>query len=204
MSSVLVGFGVGLSLIVAIGAQNAFVLRQGIARAHVLAVVAVCALSDAVLIVAGVAGIGVVVERYPSAVVVVTIAGAIFLTVYALTAFRRAVRPSALTVGEGANRSGLGRVVLTALALTWVNPHVYLDTVVFLGSVANRESGSARWWFAVGAVAASVVWFTGLGFGARFLAPLFEKPSAWRVLDVLIGVVMLVIAVVLIEGLVAG
>ncbi|KQU06923.1 amino acid transporter [Rhodococcus sp. Leaf7] len=204
MSSMLVGFGVGLSLIVAIGAQNAFVLRQGIARQHVLAVVLVCALSDAILILAGVSGIGVVVETYPTAVTVVTVAGVVFLTVYGLTAFRRALHPSALTVEKTATGASLRSVILTSVALTWLNPHVYLDTVVFLGSVANRETGSARWWFAAGAVLGSVVWFTALGFGARFATPIFAKPVAWRVLDVVIGVVMLLIAVVLVEGLVAG
>jgi L-lysine exporter family protein LysE/ArgO len=204
MSSLFVGFGVGLSLIVAIGAQNAFVLRQGIARQHVLAVVLVCALSDAVLILAGVSGIGVVVETYPTAVTVVTVAGAVFLTVYGRMAFRRALRPTSLTVGGNGASVSLRSAVLTCLALTWLNPHVYLDTVVFLGSVANRETGSARWWFALGATLGSIVWFTALGFGARFMTPIFARPVAWRVLDVLIGVVMLLIAVVLVEGLVSG
>lgn len=197
----LVGFGVGLSLIVAIGAQNAFVLRQGIARQHVLAVVAVCSLSDAILIIAGVAGIGAVVQAFPTAITVVTIGGALFLTAYAVTAFRRAWRPAALTVDDAGSTVTLRTAVLTVLALTWLNPHVYLDTVVFLGSVANRETGSARWWFAAGAVLASLVWFAVLGFGARLATPVFAKPAAWRVLDIGIGVVMLLIAVVLVDGL---
>lgn len=197
--SALVGFGVGLSLIVAIGAQNAFVLRQGLQRAHVLAVVVVCALSDAVLIVAGVAGVGAVIDRFPTALAVVRIGGAVFLFCYAMIAFNRARRPAALSVGTD-EAGSLGVALATVLALTWLNPHVYLDTVVFLGSIGNQQGGDLRWWFAMGAALASIVWFAGLGYGSRLLAPLFAKPSAWRVLDIVIGMVMLAIAVSLVTG----
>ncbi|WP_308126293.1 LysE/ArgO family amino acid transporter [Rhodococcoides corynebacterioides] len=201
MTSFALGVGIGLSLIVAIGAQNAFVLRQGIARRHVGLVVAICALSDAVLITAGVAGVGAVVERVPAVVTVVTVAGAVFLLAYGALAFRRALRPSALVLGEDRAAVSARTVALTALALTWLNPHVYLDTMVFLGSVANRETGSGRWLFAGGAVLASLVWFTALGVGARFLSPIFARPGAWRVLDAAVGAVMVAIAAVLIAGL---
>lgn len=201
VTSFALGVGIGLSLIVAIGAQNAFVLRQGIARRHVALVVAICAVSDAVLITAGVAGVGAVVDRLPVLVTVVTVAGAVFLLTYGALAFRRALRPSALVLGDDRAMASRRTVALTALALTWLNPHVYLDTMVFLGSVANRETGSGRWWFAAGAVVASLVWFTALGVGARFLTPVFARPGAWRVLDLAVGVVMVVIAVVLITGL---
>ncbi|MBT0565893.1 LysE/ArgO family amino acid transporter [Williamsia sp. CHRR-6] len=200
MTSALLGLGVGLSLIVAIGAQNAFVLRSGIAGQHVGAVVSVCIVSDAVLIAAGVAGVGVVVSRFPSAVTVVTILGAGFLAVYGLTALRRARHPGAMTIG-GATAVTRACAIGTCLALTWLNPHVYLDTVVFVGSVANHESGAGRWWFALGAMGASAIWFTALGYGARLLRPVFTRPSAWRVLDIAIGVLMLTLAATLVARL---
>jgi L-lysine exporter family protein LysE/ArgO len=192
----LLGLGTGLALIVAIGAQNAYVLRLGIEgrTGTVLPVVLVCALSDAVLIVCGVLGVGVVVEAAPAAVVVVRLLGAGFLVVYGLSAVRRVLRPGALVVGGGIG-DGRGAAVTTALVLTWLNPHVYLDTVVFLGSLANQQDGGARWWWAVGAVTGSFVWFFGLGFGARLLRPLFARPGAWRVLDAVIAAVMLTLGV---------
>lgn len=198
----LAGFGLGLSLIVAIGAQNAFVLRQGLRGEHVLPVVLVCALSDAVLITAGVAGVGALVQQVPWLLVVVRVGGAAFLLAYAALAARRALRPSgdALDADAPTRRGTPGAVVLTALALTWLNPHVYLDTVVLLGSVAATQ-GDARAWFGAGAVLASAVWFTGLGFGARLLRPVFARPGAWRVLDAGIAVVMVGIAVSLLAGL---
>ena len=201
LSVLLAGFGLGLSLIVAIGAQNAFVLRQGLRGEHVVAVVLVCALSDAVLITAGVAGVGALVQQVPWLLVVVRVGGAVFLLAYAALAARRALRPSGDALDADAPaRTTPGAVVLTALALTWLNPHVYLDTVVLLGSVAAPQ-GDARAWFGVGAVLASVVWFTGLGFGARLLRPVFARPGAWRALDAGIAVVMVAIAVSLLAGL---
>ena len=187
------GLLTGLSLIVAIGAQNAFVLRQGLRRSHVGLVVAICALSDVVLILAGVAGIGVVVDRAPWAVEVIRWLGVAFLTAYGAMSLLRARRPQALAAGEAAVESR-GGVVAKAVALTWLNPHVYLDTVLLLGSIAGTHGTPGRWWFALGACVASIGWFAGLGYGARLAAPRLADPRAWQVLDVLVGVVMLAIA----------
>lgn len=205
LAAALAGLAFGLSLIVAIGAQNAFVLRTGLRREHVLPVVVVCAASDAVLIAAGVGGLGAVVDREPAVLTAARIGGAAFLIGYAAVAVRRALRPGALTAaapdpGGAGPRPAAWPVVATALALTWLNPHVYLDTVVLLGSVAGTH-GAQRWWFGAGAVAASVVWFSALGYGARLLRPVFARPGAWRVLDGAIAVVMLAIAASLLAGL---
>jgi L-lysine exporter family protein LysE/ArgO len=191
VTDLLLGFGTMMTLIVAIGAQNAFVLRQGLRRQAVVRVVAVCALSDAILVAVGVAGFGVIVKKFPQAITVAAVAGGIFLLGYGFLAARRAFRPSALDAGTETSR----RPVLTALALTWLNPHVYLDTLVLLGSIA-----AGRWLFGVGAVTASITWFVALGFGARLLSPLFAKPRAWRVLDGLIAAVMITLGVTLIAG----
>ena len=194
----LAGLGLGLSLIVAIGAQNAFVLRQGLRREHVLVVIVICAASDAVLIALGVGGAGWVFERLPWLVEVVRWAGFAFLLVYSLLAARRAIRPKALAAADGEpKRMSLAAVAGTCLALTWLNPHVYLDTVVLLGSIASTH-GDLRWAFGAGAMVASIVWFTALGLGARLLAPVFAKPLAWRVLDGIIAVVMVALAVSLV------
>jgi L-lysine exporter family protein LysE/ArgO len=194
------GLGLGLSLIVAIGAQNAFVLRQGLLGEHVAPVVAICVASDAVLIVAGVAGAGAVLTAIPSLVIVIRIVGACFLLTYGFLAARRALRPGSASLDPadaGAARRGLLPVVATCLALTWLNPHVYLDTVVLLGSVAAGRGGQ-RWWFAAGAATASLLWFCLLGRGAAALRPLFARPVAWRVLDGVIAAVMVAIGVGLI------
>ncbi|ACQ79907.1 Lysine exporter protein (LYSE/YGGA) [Beutenbergia cavernae DSM 12333] len=192
------GLVTGLGLIVAIGAQNTFVLRQGLRREHVGRVVAVCLLSDVALIVAGVGGIGTLVERLPAVVTVLTWAGAAFLAGYGVLAARRALSPDG-ALGDAAPPPTSGRsAVAVAAALTWLNPHVYLDTVVLLGSVANAQPGVLRWWFAAGAVVASAVWFGGLGFGARLVAPALARPNAWRILDGAIAVVMLTLAVLLV------
>nr|WP_249669408.1 LysE/ArgO family amino acid transporter [Cellulomonas hominis] len=194
------GLVFGLSLIVAIGAQNAFVLRVGLRRTHVLPVVAVCAVSDGLLIAAGVGGLGALVDRAPGVLAVARVAGAVFLLGYAVVAARRAIRPTgALTAEDGDTPTRLWPVLATCLALTWLNPHVYLDTVVLLGSVAGTH-GDQRWWFGGGAVLGSVLWFAGLGFGARLLRPLFARPGAWRVLDGVIALVMAAIAVGLLRG----
>jgi L-lysine exporter family protein LysE/ArgO len=193
------GLLTGLSLIVAIGAQNAFVLRQGLRRSHVGAVVAVCAVSDLVLIVAGVAGVGVVVDRAPWAVEVVRWLGVAFLTAYGIASLRRARRPEVLAV-DGDVPEARGGVVAKAVALTWLNPHVYLDTVLLLGSIAGTHGHPGRWWFAGGAGAASILWFAALGYGARLAAPRLADPRAWQVLDVVIGLVMLAIAARLAVG----
>jgi L-lysine exporter family protein LysE/ArgO len=194
------GFGFGLSLIVAIGAQNAFVLRQGLRGEHVGLVVATCALSDALLIAAGVAGAGAVLAHAPTLGDAVRAGGALFLLGYAALAARRALRPGALTPARSeAGRAGRGATLGTTLALTWLNPHVYLDTVVLLGSVA-ADRGGQRWWFAAGAGAASTLWFCALGAGAAALRPLFARPAAWRALDAVIAVVMVALAVGLLVG----
>jgi len=198
--AVLSGLGFGLSLIIAIGAQNAFVLRQGLRREHVFAVVLICALSDAVLIALGVGGLGTLLQFVPWLLVVVRIGGAVFLIVYGILAARRAFRPAALIAEDAGTSTPLWTAIVTCLALTWLNPHVYLDTVVLLGSVAGTH-GDDRWWFGLGAAAGSILWFTALGFGARYLRPLFAKPLAWRVLDGIIAVVMIAIAVSLLLGL---
>lgn len=245
LTPLLAGLGLGLSLIVAIGAQNLFVLRQGIRREHVFVVAAICALSDLTLIVVGVSGVGAVLQAVPWLIDVVRWAGAAFLVAYGLLAARRAIRPSgaALDASDGtdaprrsdagagtpaasgdpgasgdaasgdrgasgvatatrttarpAPRTGLLAAVLTCLALTWLNPHVYLDTVFLLGSVANTH-GDGRWAFAVGAGVASIVWFFGLAFGARFLGGVLASPRAWRVLDGVIAVVMVGLGVSLV------
>jgi L-lysine exporter family protein LysE/ArgO len=193
------GLGLGLALIVAIGAQNAFVLRQGLRGEHVVAVVAVCALSDLVLIVAGVAGTGALLDRVPSALTAVRWAGAAFLLGYGVLAARRALRPAGALVAQGAQRTPLLATVLTASALTWLNPHVYLDTVVLLGSVAAAH-GDLRWHFGAGAAVGSLLWFSALGAGARLLRPVFARPGAWRILDAGIALVMVVLAVALVRG----
>ncbi|MEU5462075.1 LysE/ArgO family amino acid transporter [Streptomyces althioticus] len=195
------GFGTGLSLIVAIGAQNAFVLRQGIRRDAVLAVVGICALSDAVLIALGVGGVGAVVVAWPSALTVVGWIGGVFLLCYGALAARRVVRPAPRGLeAEGGEADGSRRrAVLTCLALTWLNPHVYLDTVFLVGSVA-ADHGTERWTFGVGAVLASLCWFAALGFGARLLGRFLARPAAWRVLDALVATTMIVLGVTLLAG----
>jgi L-lysine exporter family protein LysE/ArgO len=189
------GFGFGLSLIVAIGAQNAFVLRQGLRGQHVLAVVAVCAVSDIVLIAAGVGGFGMVVQSVPAVLTVVRYAGAAFLVGYGALAARRALSSSTLITESTGATVALGATVLSCLALTWLNPHVYLDTVLLLGSFANTYVGADRWFLGAGAMFGSIIWFTSLGYGARLLGPLFARPIAWRVLDSVIALVMFGLAV---------
>jgi L-lysine exporter family protein LysE/ArgO len=184
------GLGFGLSLIVAIGAQNAFVLRQGLRGQHVLAVVAVCTVSDIVLIAAGVGGLGVMIQSAPVLLTVIRYAGAAFLFGYGILAARRALASSSLTADSSGATMALGATVLTCLALTWLNPHVYLDTVLLLGSFASTYTSPERWFLGAGAMVASTIWFTSLGYGARKLGPLFARPIAWRVLDSMIAVVM--------------
>ncbi|WP_340540159.1 LysE/ArgO family amino acid transporter [Nocardioides sp. GXZ039] len=197
LASAFAGLATGLSLIIAIGAQNAFVLRQGLARRHVGPVVAVCALSDLVLIVAGVAGIGTIIEQAGWVIDVVRWAGVAFLTWYGIGALRRARRKESLNAATGQGAT-LGKALRTAFALTWLNPHVYLDTVLLLGSIANTHQ--ARWWFAGGACVGSLVWFAALGYGARMAHRALATPRAWQILDVLIGLTMLGIALMLALG----
>jgi L-lysine exporter family protein LysE/ArgO len=189
LQAALLGLGTGLALIVAIGAQNAFVLRQGIRGEHVAVTVLICALSDAVLIAAGILGIGTLIEAAPAVVVIIRFAGAAFLLAYGILAAKRAIRPGALTAAAQQGPLSRKAAVATVLALTWLNPHVYLDTVVLLGSVAAAHD-DARWWFGLGAACGSVLWFTGLGFGARLLRRPFARASAWRALDGAVTLVM--------------
>lgn len=193
------GFATGLSLIVAIGSQNAFVLRQGIRREHVLSLVLFCALSDAALIMGGIGGAGVVLRGNDTLLTVTRVGGAIFLAGYGALAARRAWRGGQLYVKDDG-----GTTLLRALAIcfgfTFLNPHVYLDTVVLLGSLANQRGDPGRWAFGWGACAASLCWFSALGFGARLLGPVFEHVSAWRVLDSSIALAMFVMAGLLLVG----
>ncbi|HTY27037.1 MAG TPA: L-lysine exporter [Mycobacterium sp.] len=195
-SPLLVGFLTSFTLIAAIGAQNAFVLRQGIRREHVLAVVSVCAVSDLLLITAGIAGIGALISAHPRTVTIAKVGGAAFLLGYGALAARRALRPSSMAPTEGGS-ARLISVILTCLALTFLNPHVYLDTVVLLGTLANQHA-DGRWLFGIGAATASVVWFFSLGFGARRLSGLFATPLTWRILDGLIAVTMVGLGVSLV------
>jgi L-lysine exporter family protein LysE/ArgO len=193
------GFATSAALIVAIGAQNAFVLRQGIKREHVLAVVLVCALSDALLITLGVAGLGALVQRSPAMLEVARWGGALFLIGYGAMAARRAFSAHALTMQEEPPLS-LRAAIATCLAFTYLNPHCWLDTVVLLGAIASQQPAAERAWFGTGAASASFVWFCALGYGARGLAPLFARPVAWRVLDGLIALVMWTLAGALLRG----
>ena len=196
------GLLLGGSLIIAIGAQNAFILRQGLLRQHVFILCLICALSDAVLIGLGVAGLGAIISGSKILIGVVTLGGAAFLAVYAFLALKRAIKPSGLE----AAKSGPGslKAVLTCLAFTFLNPHVYLDTVLLVGGLSGRYEGTARLAFAIGAMSSSFIWFFGLGYGARVLEPLFLKPSAWRVLDGLIAAVMAALSVSLLVRFFAG
>ena len=187
------GFSLGLSLILAIGAQNAFILRQGIRRHHVFWVCLVCAVSDAVLIAAGVAGFGALAQAVPAFETAMRYGGAAFLLFYGARSFRAAWRGGEVLNPEGQAGESLAATLLTVLALTWLNPHVYLDTVVLLGSISAQYPD--RLAFALGGMTASAVFFFSLGYGARVLAPVFATPRAWRILDVVIGVTMWAIAV---------
>ena len=200
MQAVLTGFLTSMSLIAAIGSQNAFVLRQGLRKTHVLAVVLTCAISDAILVNVGVFASGWIIGVLPLALPIMRWGGAAFLLVYGALSLRSAIRGGQnLTPTEGVTQS-MGMAVTTCLMLTWLNPHVYLDTVVLLGAIST-EFGDQASLFAVGAVLGSVVFFFALGYGARFLAPVFSKELSWRILDALICIVMWLIALkLLLEG----
>ena len=193
------GFLLGGGLIIAIGAQNAYVLRLGLARKHVFPIAAVCAISDAILIAAGAAGVGSLVAASPALTDAAAVGGALFLAGYAVLALRNAFRRHALDPGAVGVPTTTCTALMVALAFTWLNPHVYLDTLVLVGSIAGQYAPGPRTAFAVGAILASFVWFFGLGYGARLLTPIFRRPISWRVLDVLIAIVMASIAI----GLVA-
>ncbi len=196
----LAGLGFGLSLIIAIGAQNAFVLRQGIRREHVFAIALFCAVSDAALISLGIFGLGGLIALAPWLIVVMRWAGVVFLVFYGAFALRRAFRTESLEPeADEEARAPLGGTMLAIAAITWLNPHVYLDTVMLMGSVANSYHES-RWSFGAGAVLGSFAWFFGIGYGARWLRPIFRKPRAWRILDIVIALTMFAIAASLALG----
>lgn len=186
------GFLLGLSLIIAIGSQNAFVLKQGLKREHTFFVCLFCALSDAILISAGVGGFGAVTARYPHIVDVAKFAGVVFLLGYGLQSLYASVRLSQALTVEGQVVSSLKKALLLCFGFTWLNPHVYLDTLVLVGMVSTGASSKVV--FAAGAVSASFFFFFALGYGARLLKPLFAKPKAWNVLDALVGILMLYLA----------
>jgi L-lysine exporter family protein LysE/ArgO len=198
------GFVLSATLIIAIGAQNAFVLRQGIRKEHVAPIVIFCALADLVLIGAGVVGLASVLGESPALVALLTLAGSAFLAWYGVRALRRALIPQSLQATAGGQPLSLSNAMAQAAGFTLLNPHVYLDTVLLMGSIGTRQPPDLRLWFVGGAACASGVWFTTLGFGARLLAPIFARPSAWRVLDTLIGLTMLFLAVMLIRQGMAG
>ena len=192
------GFALCATLIVAIGAQNAFVLRQGIRREHVAPTVLFCALADLVLIGAGVAGLAKLLGEAPTLTAVLTVAGAAFLLWYGISALRRAAKPQSLQAGAGSMSLPLRKVMAQAAGFTFLNPHVYLDTVLLMGAIGARQAAEGRVAFVGGAACASAVWFTSLGFGARLLAPVFARPAAWRWLDTLVGLTMIVLSALLV------
>jgi|SRR5210317_1026784 L-lysine exporter family protein LysE/ArgO len=200
MESILTGFLLSLSLILAIGAQNAFVLKQGLKKHHIFWVCLVCALSDAVLIFLGIVGFGAATKVLPALESIARYGGALFLLAYGVKSFMSAFRTSHALEPAGDIPETLSRTVLTCLAFTWLNPHVYLDTLVLIGSIATQYEGVSRLQFGAGAIAASVLFFFSLGYGARFLTPLFQRPAAWKILDFAIGLVMFAIATSLVLG----
>lgn len=201
LAAALAGLGFGLSLIVAIGAQNAYVLRQGLRKEHVFVIVAICALSDALLIAVGVAGLGAIIQQLEWLLLLIEVIGGVFLCTYGVMAAKRAWKPEVLNTDTGGKAVSVKVAVGTALALTYLNPHVYLDTVLLLGSIAGTYEAN-RWWFAAGAILGSIIWFSTLGFGARLLDPVFKKPAAWRVLDAIIAVVMFTLGMSLLASFV--
>lgn len=197
--SFLPGFLLGASLIIAIGAQNAFVLRMGLLQRHVFWLCLFCALSDAILIIAGVAGLGAFVDRSPNLLKIISVIGAVFLLFYAFRAIKSAFTPQAMEAAQKKAPTLLGAITICA-SLTFLNPHVYLDTVVLIGGLSAQYKDAARTAFGAGAVIASFVWFFGLGYGARLLTPIFASPKAWQVLDILIAIVMTGLALSLLKG----
>ncbi|SDZ87502.1 L-lysine exporter family protein LysE/ArgO [Thiothrix caldifontis] len=195
LETILKGALIASGLIVAIGAQNAFVLKQGLARHHIFWVALICFLCDAVLMSAGVLGLGTLINTSTTATCSLALLGAAFLFWYGVKAFRSAYQATSyLEAASNANTASLAAVITTTLAMTLLNPHVYLDTVVILGSVAGTLPSHDKYWFLLGAVSVSGIWFFGLGYGARLLSPLFQKPQTWQALDLLIGIIMWTIA----------
>ena len=198
------GLVLSLGLIIAIGAQNAFVLRQGLCREHVASVVFFCAISDALLIAAGVLGMAQALGESPMLANTLAMAGAVFLAVYGWKALRRASQEKGLLAAASGQDLSWTSAMAQAAAFTLLNPHVYLDTVLLVGSIGAQQPAGLQFWFAAGASSASLLWFCALGFGARWLAPLFAKPRAWQVLDILIGLTMWAMSVMLVLHLVAA
>ena len=191
-SDYLSGFLLGLSLIIAIGSQNAFVLKQGLKREHIFFVCLFCAVSDALLISAGVGGFGAVTARYPHVIDIAKIAGVLFLLGYGLQSLYASIRVSHALNVDGQVVSSLKKALLLCFGFTWLNPHVYLDTLVLVGMVSTGAASKLT--FAIGAISASFFFFFALGYGARLLRPLFAKPKAWNILDALVGLLMLYLA----------
>lgn len=199
MTIFLTGLLLGGSLIIAIGAQNAYVLKQGLLRSHVFLVCLICALSDALLITIGTSGVGKIIETHPEWLKAITWFGAAYLFIFGIMSFRAALSNETLHTASKETSQNIKTVITTVLALTFLNPHVYLDTVLLIGSIASPYNSADRLSFTLGAVSASFIWFFSLGYGARFLIPLFSKPSAWKVLNVIIALVMWAIAYQLIS-----
>ena len=196
MNAVLAGFGASLALIIAIGAQNAFLIRQGLARNHVLAIVLICAGADTALIALGVGGLGALISALPWLLTLMRWLGVAYLLWFGFNTARAVFRSENLDSTGDVKRLSLRQATTTALMLTFLNPHVYLDTVIFLGSIGN-QFGANRWWFVLGAATGSWLWFTGIGFGAQFASKLMARPIFWRVLDSIIAVIMFTLAGVL-------
>lgn len=199
MATFFAGFFLSLSLILAIGSQNAFILKQGIKKQHVLLICTICAISDAILISLGVAGFGVIVSQYPSIEIYARFGGALFLLVYSLLSFKSAFSQSHVLKPEAEMQSSAMKTAAVCLAFTWLNPHVYLDTMILLGSISTQYAGE-QLQFILGAVLASFIFFFSLGYGARLLAPLFQQPKSWQVLEFIVGLTMLIIASTLVFG----
>ncbi len=197
MPTYIAGFSLSLSLILAIGSQNAFVLKQGLKNQHVLIVCTICAISDAILISFGVLGVGSLLEKFPEIELIARYMGAIFLMIYAFFSFYSALTKSHAIDADMNSRSDALKAVSACLAFTWLNPHVYLDTVVLLGSISTQYQPQEGM-FALGAMTASFMFFFSLGYGARVLEPLFRKPAAWKILEFMVGMIMLVLALNLI------
>jgi len=190
MNTFLTGLLLGGSLIIAIGSQNAFVLKQGLLRSHVFIICLICALSDTLLITIGTTGIGKIIEKYPDWLKAITWFGAIYLFIFGITSFRAALSNQTLDAASTDSTQNIKVIISTVLALTFLNPHVYLDTVLLIGSIASPYAQSERLYFTLGAISASFLWFFSLGYGARLLIPLFKKASAWKILNILIGIIM--------------
>jgi L-lysine exporter family protein LysE/ArgO len=195
LSSITEGFFTGAALIIAIGAQNAFVLKQGILRNHVFIITLICMLIDALLIVIGVSGFGIILSENHLLLICAKWGGAAFLIFYGFLSFKSVLKNETLNIDSNPKKLSLKAAVLTVLALSLLNPHVYLDTVVLLGSIGAQALPEQRPYFMLGAIVASIIWFSSLGYGAKFLQPLFKKAKAWKVLDFITGSIMWVIAI---------